>query len=111
VQRQSRAVAAALRDGRAIVPAPHGRRALAMDAVLLRALDTGRIDGPGFFTGLFRRVPTERLLRFLDGDTSLGEEWSIGLHTPVAAMLRTALELPFLPRRSQPDPRTGESHR
>lgn len=111
VQRQSRAIAAALRDGRASVPAPHGRRALAMDAVLLRALDTGRIDGPGFFTGLFRRVPPERLLRFLDGDTSLGEEWGIGLRTPVGPMLRTALELPFLPRRSQPAPRTGESHR
>ena len=111
VQRQSRAIAAALRDGRASVPAPHGRRALAMDAVLLRALDTGRIDGPGFFTGLFRRVPPERLLRFLDGDTSLSEEWGIGLRTPVGPMLRTALELPFLPRRSQPAPRTGESHR
>ncbi|WP_328980194.1 FAD-dependent oxidoreductase [Streptomyces canus] len=111
VQRQSRAIAAALRDGRAIVPAPHGRRALAMDAVLLRALDTGRIDGPGFFTGLFRRVPPERLLRFLDGDTSLGEEWGIGLRTPVGPMLRTAVELPFLPRRSQPDPRIGESPR
>lgn len=111
VQRQSRAIAAALRDGRASVPAPHGRRALAMDAVLLRALDTGRIDGPGFFTGLFRRVPPERLLRFLDGDTSLSEEWGIGLRTPVGPMLRTALELPFLPRRSQPAPRIGESHR
>ncbi|MDI5903854.1 lycopene cyclase family protein, partial [Streptomyces sp. 12257] len=102
---------AALRDGRVLVPAPHGRRALAMDAVLLRALDTGRIDGPGFFTGLFRRVPPERLLRFLDGDTSLSEEWSIGLRTPVGPMLRTAVELPFLPRRSRPDPRIGESHR
>jgi lycopene beta-cyclase len=107
VQRHSRAVAAALRDGRGSVPPPHGRRALAMDAVLLRALDTGRIDGPGFFTGLFRRVPAERLLRFLDGSTSLTEEWRIGLRTPVGPMLRTALEVPFLPRRPQPAARTG----
>ena len=111
VQRQSRAIAAALRDGRGTVPAPHGRRALAMDAVLLRALDTGRIDGPDFFTGLFRRVPPERLLRFLDGATSPGEEWGIGLRTPVRPMLRTAVELPFLPRRSRPIARNGESHR
>ncbi|MEU3823625.1 lycopene cyclase family protein [Streptomyces sp. NPDC030392] len=112
VQRQSRAIAAALRCGRAAVPPPHGRRALAMDAVLLRALDTGRIDGPRFFTDLFRRVPPERLLRFLDGATSPAEEWSIGLRTPVAPMLRTTLELPFLPRRPAPDdPRTGERHR
>jgi lycopene beta-cyclase len=111
VQRHSRAIAAALRDGRTVVPPPHGRRALAMDAVLLRALDTGRLDGPGFFTGLFRRVPPERLLRFLDGDTTPWEEWGIGLRTPVGPMLRTAVELPFLPRRSRPAPRTGESHR
>ncbi|MEU7717890.1 lycopene cyclase family protein [Streptomyces tibetensis] len=111
VQRHSRAVAAAVRDGRAVVPAPHGRRALAMDAVLLRALDTGRIDGPAFFTGLFRRTPTHRLLRFLDGATSLREEWGIGLRTPVGPMLRTALEVPFLPRRTHPAPGTGENPR
>ncbi|MER7719643.1 lycopene cyclase family protein [Streptomyces flaveolus] len=111
VQRQSRAIAAALHAGRADAPAPYGRRALAMDAVMLRALDTGRIDGPGFFTDLFRRVPPERLLRFLDGDTSPWEEWSIGLRTPVGPMLRTAIELFFLPRRPPLVPRTGESHR
>ncbi|MFJ8146292.1 lycopene cyclase family protein [Streptomyces sp. NPDC096094] len=111
-QRQSRAIAAALRDGRGTVPpAPHGRRALAMDAILLRALDTGRVNGPDFFTDLFRRVPAERLLRFLDGTTSLREEWGIGLRTPVRPMLRTAAELPFLPRRSRPTARIGESHR
>ncbi|MFJ6088339.1 lycopene cyclase family protein [Streptomyces sp. NPDC092369] len=111
VQRQSRAIAASLRAGHALVPAPYGQRALAMDAVLLRALDTGRINGPDFFTGLFRRIPPERLLRFLDGDTSLWEEWSVGLRTPIGPMLRTAVELPFLPRRSPPEPRTGEDHR
>ncbi|MET9389785.1 lycopene cyclase family protein [Streptomyces sp. NPDC006624] len=111
VQRHSRAVAAALRDGDGRVPPPHGRRALFMDAVLLRALDTGRIDGPAFFTDLFRRTPAHRLLRFLDGATSFREEWGIGLRTPVGPMLRTALEVPFLPRRTHPVPRTGESPR
>ncbi|OKJ68616.1 lycopene cyclase family protein [Streptomyces sp. CB02460] len=111
VQRQARAVAAALRDGRDAVPAPHGRRALAMDAVVLRALDTGRIDGPDFFTGLFRRVPAERLLRFLDGTATLREEWGIGLRTPVRPMLATAVELPFLPRRTRSTAPDGESHR
>ncbi|MEV4950058.1 lycopene cyclase family protein [Streptomyces sp. NPDC053755] len=99
VQRQSRAIATALRDGAAHVPRPHPRRALAMDAVMLRALDTGRIDGPAFFTELFRRVPMERLLRFLDGRSTPWEEFGIGLRTPVGPMLRTAAELPFLPRR------------
>ncbi|CAL9623340.1 lycopene cyclase family protein [Streptomyces sp. enrichment culture] len=104
VQRQSAAIAAALRDGRVRVPAAHGRRSLAMDAIMLRALDTGRVDGPAFFTGLFRRTPAERLLRFLDGATTPWEEWTIGLRTPVGPMLRTAVELPFLPRRHRPVP-------
>lgn len=99
VQRQSRAIAAALREGRAVAPAPHSWRSLAMDAVFLRALDTGRIDGPAFFTRLFSRVPGERLLRFLDGATTLREDLGVGLRVPVAPMLRTALEVPFLPRR------------
>jgi len=102
VQRQSRAIAAALRDRGAVVPRPHGRRALAMDAVVLRALDTGRIDGPRFFTDLFRSIPMERLLRFLDGRTTPWEELGIGLRTPLGPMLRTVAELPFLPRRPPP---------
>lgn len=110
-QRQARAIAAALRDGHGTVPAPHGRRALAMDAILLRALDTGRINGPDFFTDLFRRVPAERLLRFLDGTTSLREEWGIGLRTPVRPMLSTAAELLLLPRRSRPAARSREHTR
>ncbi|RDG35851.1 lycopene cyclase family protein, partial [Streptomyces corynorhini] len=71
----------------------------------------GRINGPDFFTDLFRRIPPHRLLRFLDGATSPWEEWGIGLRTPVGPMLRTAVELPFLPRRPHPAPRTGESPR
>jgi lycopene beta-cyclase len=99
VQRQSRAIAAAMREGGEVAPRTHRRRALAMDAVLLRALDTGRIDGPDFFTGLFERLPAEQLLRFLDGATTPWEEFGIGLRTPVGPMLRTLAELPFLPRR------------
>lgn len=104
VQRQTRDIANALRAGRqGIVPAPWSRRALAMDAVMLRALDTGRIDGPAFFATLFRRTPFEQLLRFLDGRTSLTEDLRIGFATPVWPMLRTSLELPFLTRRRARD--------
>ncbi|MFE9837549.1 lycopene cyclase family protein [Streptomyces sp. NPDC005551] len=100
VQRQTRAVAAAFRAGRRPAPPPaHSVRSRAMDAVLLRALATGRIDGADFFSDLFERVPAERLLRFLDGRTRLREDLSVGLHTPVLPMLRTAAELPWLPRR------------
>lgn len=115
VQRQSRAIAAGLRDGHLTVPPPHGRRALAMDAVLLRALDSKRIDGPEFFTRLFRLTPPHRLLRFLDGATRPWEDLAVGLRCPVGPMLRTAVELPFLPRRFHQtpgaSPRCVESNR
>ncbi|GAA1136692.1 lycopene cyclase family protein [Streptomyces javensis] len=103
VQRQTSAVAAALHTGRyPLPPRPHSTRARLMDAVLLHALDTGRVDGPAFFTRLFGRVPALRLLRFLDGRTSLPEDLAIGAHLPVAAMLASALALPLAPRRSLP---------
>lgn len=103
IQRQSRHLAEAVRAGRspARVPSVHGRRARAMDAVLLRALDTGRVDGAAFFTHLFSVVPAERVLRFLDGATSPLEDFGIGLRTPVMPMLRSLVELPLL-RRSVP---------
>ncbi|WNZ06699.1 lycopene cyclase family protein [Streptomyces sp. 11x1] len=98
IQRQTRAIAAALRAGRNPVPPPaHTARSRAMDAVLLRALDSGRVDGAAFFTRLFSRVPAERLLRFLDGETRLHEDLALGLRTPVLPMLRSAAELSWLP--------------
>ncbi|MGW2104697.1 lycopene cyclase family protein [Streptomyces olivaceoviridis] len=100
LQRQTEAVADALRRGRRPAPpAAHPMRSRLMDAVLLRALDSGRADGPELFGRLFARVPMARLLRFLDGDTRPHEDLSIGLRTPVGPMLRSALELPRLPRR------------
>ncbi|MDX3852378.1 lycopene cyclase family protein [Streptomyces sp. AK02-01A] len=103
VQRQTRALAADLLAGRTPrPPPPHRARSRAMDAVLLRALDSGRIDGAEFFTGLFRDVPTKRLLRFLDGRSRMAEDLLIGLRTPVVPMLRTVAELPRLRRRPAP---------
>ncbi|MEV7074731.1 lycopene cyclase family protein [Streptomyces sp. NPDC093990] len=105
VQRQTAAVAAALRRGRRPVPPlPHSPRARAMDAVLLHALDSGLVDGADFFGRLFSHVPMTRLLRFLDGGTRPHEEIAIGLRTPVLPMLRAAAEVPRLPRRPFPGP-------
>ncbi|WP_338674281.1 lycopene cyclase family protein [Streptomyces sp. SCSIO 30461] len=101
IQRQTRAITDALTQSRTpSVSRPYSSRSRLMDAVLLRALDAGRIDGPAFFTGLFRQVPAHRLLRFLDGSTHWWEDVVIGLSTPVWPMLHTACELPLLPRRA-----------
>ncbi|MFI7290617.1 lycopene cyclase family protein [Streptomyces anulatus] len=104
VQRQSRSIAAQLRGGRPLrMPLPYGRRARAMDAVMLRALDSGRVDGADFFGRLFRGVPGERLLGFMDGTSRLHEDLLIGFRTPVVPMLRTVVELPFRTRREPPE--------
>jgi len=91
-QRQARAVAAAVRDGREPEPPPaYPARHLRMDALLLRALDRGMLDGAAFFARLFERQPTERVLRFLDGSTSLREDLAVMASAPRAPMLRAAL--------------------
>jgi lycopene beta-cyclase len=91
-QRQARAVAAALRDGREPEPpAAYSARHLRMDALLLRALDGGFLDGAAFFAQLFERQPAERVLRFLDGSTSLSEDLAVMASAPRAPMLRALL--------------------
>ncbi len=103
VQRQTRTIAAQLRGGGRLRVAPaYGAWQRALDAVMLRALDSGRVDGAEFFSGLFRTVPGERLLRFLDGTSHRYEDVLVGLRTPVAPMLRTVVELPFRPKRRAP---------
>ncbi|MFE4858402.1 lycopene cyclase family protein [Streptomyces sp. NPDC056670] len=100
IQRQTSAVARALAQGRnPSPPPPHSRRSQAMDAVFLHGLAHGRLDGSEFFARLFSRVPMARLLHFLDGDTTLLQDISIGLHTPIGPMLRSAVELPTRGRR------------
>lgn len=100
IQRQAAAVAASWQAGRTPQPpVPHSARHRLMDAVMLRALATGRAGGAAFFEELFRRNPPERVLRFLDGTSSPRDEWAIGMGTPVPAMVRSLIELPLVPRR------------
>ncbi|MFD5918735.1 lycopene cyclase family protein [Kitasatospora sp. NPDC058201] len=101
-RRQADAAARYLLDGKPPVPPrPHPRRHLALDAVLLRALDQGRI-GPDFFTTLFRANPAETVLRFLDGASTARQELAIGLHSPLAPMLRSCLDIALHRARRRP---------
>ncbi|WP_159945144.1 MULTISPECIES: lycopene cyclase family protein [unclassified Nocardiopsis] len=93
VQRQAAAVAGALERGRVPVPpVPHRRRHLVMDAIMLRALDTGRVRGAEFFGGLFAANRFGDVLAFLDGGSRLPRELAMGLTTPVAAMALTTAD-------------------
>lgn len=93
VQRQTAAVARALAGGGVPAPpVPHRRRHLAMDAVMLRALDTGRVRGAEFFAGLFAGNRLGDVLAFLDGGTDLRRELVMGMSTPVTAMSLTSAD-------------------
>jgi len=94
MQRQAAAVAGALARGREpLPPRPYPRRHAWMDAVLLRGLADGSIDGPAFFARLFDRNSPQRVLRFLDGGTAPAAELALMATAPQATMLRaTALD-------------------
>ena len=89
MQRQAGSVARALLTGADPLPPPaYPARHRWMDSVLLHALDRGLVDGPALFTRLLLGNPPERVLRFLDGGTSFGEELGIMRATPTLAMAR-----------------------
>ncbi len=93
MQRQAAQIAELLlQDRLPVPPRPYPLRHRWMDAVLLRALDRGYIDGPGLFAGLFARQPSERVIRFLDGTSTPADELAIMSSTPTPAMMRSAVE-------------------
>jgi lycopene beta-cyclase len=88
MQRQSAAVAASLLAGRDPLPPPaYPARHRWMDSVLLRALDGGLVRGPELFSRLLLGNPPERVLRFLDGRSSLLDELAIMASTPTVPMM------------------------
>ena len=93
MQRQARSIAAALRRGHEpLPPRAYPRRHTLMDAAMLRGLDAGHLDGPAFFLRLFAGNPAPRVLRFLEGATRVGEEFSLMRTAPAAAMARSGAE-------------------
>jgi lycopene beta-cyclase len=89
--RQARVVAARLAAGaEPVPPRPYPARHLRYDAILLRAIDRGLVDGPRLFTDLLTRHPPERILGFLDGTSSRRDEARILAGTPIPAMVRAS---------------------
>jgi lycopene beta-cyclase len=89
--RQADRIAREVAAGRPPLPEPpYPGRHLWMDAVQLRALDRGLVDGAAFFDRLFDRNPPERVLRFLDGATSWREDLTLMASSPLLPMSRAA---------------------
>ena len=93
MNRQADVVAGLLLAGRTPVPpTPYPARHRWMDAVLLRALDRGYLRGPELFTGLFADNPSDRVVRFLDGQSGLFDDLALMWTTPVPPMARATVE-------------------
>jgi len=93
LQRQGAAVAEAVLAGRdPVPPRAYPPRHRWMDALVLRGLASGALDGPAFFLRLFAGNPADRVLRFLDGSTSRAEELALMASAPRAVMTRLAVQ-------------------
>ncbi len=69
-----------------------GKKFRFYDNVLLNVLANERIPGSEIFTRLFKRNKPEKLLRFLDNETSILEDLSIIGSLPTAPFLAAALQ-------------------
>lgn len=78
------------RRGRLTLPPAYRARHRWMDAVQLQAVDTGLLDGPDFFSRLFAAQPAPRVLRFLDGQSTLGEDLAVMRASPTWPMVWAA---------------------
>lgn len=89
VQRQARDLVEAWDAGRPPRPRPaYGPRARFLDAVMLRALADGSLDGAAFFPQLFASAPAPVVLRFLDGTSTPAEDLRIIRSSPAGSMVR-----------------------
>jgi len=78
IQRQTRQIVASLlKEGHPFYPQPLFNRHALMDSILLNVLDAGRTPGHRFFANLFRHNPIQRVLRFLDEETTITEDMAL----------------------------------
>ena len=91
---QSRRIAEALRQtGQPFYPEPAFNRHAFMDSVLLNVLEKERSPGKQVFSDLFRKNPPERVLRFLDEETSLLQDLQIMASVDIPAFVEATLEV------------------
>jgi lycopene beta-cyclase len=92
IQRQTRQIVANLvKEGHPFYPQPTFNRHALMDSILLNVLDAGRTPGHRFFANLFRHNPIQRVLRFLDEETTIAEDMALMSTVELAPFVIAAL--------------------
>ena len=88
----ARLVNSLARKGNPFVSHPGGpARFRFYDSVLLYVLKNGLVPGDKVFTDLFKKNKPQRVLRFLDNETSLGDELKIVSSLPTWPFLKAAM--------------------
>lgn len=94
IQRQSRQIVERLRaTGQPFYTEPPLSRHALMDSVLLNVLDTGRERGKTFFEQLFSRNSPQRVLRFLDEETSLLDDLALMTTVNIPAFMVSSIDV------------------
>lgn len=91
IQQQSTELAAAYAAGRR--PARRARLPDWFDQIFLTVLEREPDRLPEFMLTLFERVPSERLLRFMESKPTLGDLWAVAAALPTGPFLRACLRL------------------
>ena len=79
IQKQSAQIAGALNKGITDLTGiqPARSRFRLYDSILLRVLNENKMTGEQIFSTLFKKISAEKILRFLDNETNLAEEFPI----------------------------------
>lgn len=94
IQRQSRMIVERLRaSGQPFYREPGLSRHALADSVLLNVFDNGREGGKAFFQKLFERNSPQRVLRFLDEDSSLPEDLALMSTVNLPAFIAATLDV------------------
>ncbi len=94
IQKHSaRLVESLVKKGNPFVPRPGGtRRFRFYDSTLLYILHHNKVPGDKIFTLLFKKNKPQHVLRFLDNESSLGEELGVISSLPVWPFLKAGLK-------------------
>jgi lycopene beta-cyclase len=93
IQKQSEQIVKALNDGQPLSSIPkQPSRFRFYDNTLLHILYHDQVPGRQIFSTLFQKNDPRRVLRFLDNESSLTDEWKITSSLPVWPFLKAAVK-------------------
>lgn len=91
IQKQSADIVELLSNGKHPVVKPMKKKYHFFDSILLNILHHNTIPGKKIFTSLFKKNKPQRVLRFLDNESSLSDELKIISSLPTVPFLKAAI--------------------